>query len=48
MKFKIDLIVWKCVIKTANTFAQAWFKIDLIVWKFIWDQASSAHPKCLK
>ena len=31
--FKIDLIVWKSLNKSAQVMLYDWFKIDLIVWK---------------
>ena len=33
-KFKIDLIVWKCLSTEYREGDRAEFKIDLIVWKY--------------
>ena len=34
-KFKIDLIVWKSIIRFCRYIFNFLFKIDLIVWKFL-------------
>ena len=47
-KFKIDLIVWKCLANCICGVAKIKFKIDLIVWKSTTNKAETNSVLGLK